>query len=74
MNLLFDSLNKSNLDLGYLESTWYGYFHTGTSYVPHIFYPYRDLIQLYDIEQIDDLDFLKFNAISSFDDSVKVTT
>lgn len=57
MNLLFDSLNKPNLDSDYLDSTWYGYFHTGSSFVPQIFYPYRDLIQLYDIEQIDDLDF-----------------
>ena len=64
MNLLFDSLNKPNLDLDYLDSTWYGYFQTGTSYIPQIFYPYRDLIQLYDIEQIDDLDFFKSKSFS----------
>ena len=65
MNLLFDSLNKSNLD----ETNPYSYFLQEDCLVPRIFSPCKDIIKCYTVDQIDDLDFFIYPI--NFCDPVK---
>ena len=60
MNLLFDSLNKSNLDQDY-ELNKYAYFLHEDCLVPQLFNPIKHIIKCYTLDQIDDLDFFIYS-------------
>ena len=57
MNLLFDSLNKPNLDHDCFEYNQYAYFSHENFLVPELFTPCKDIIKCYTVDQIDELDF-----------------
>lgn len=59
MNLLFDSLNKPNLE-SYNAPNAYSYFYHKGFYVPQIFYQYKDIIKCYTTNQINELDFFVY--------------